>query len=129
MMLDEDLVSAFPWIVAAMVTAALITFLLTPLVRRLAMRADAVDRPNHRRVNVAPIARGGGLAIAAGFMLTAAVLAIPGLAGNALPLPPSLGIGQLVILLAGAGLAAAIGTLDDVYDLRARWQLLGQVLV
>jgi UDP-GlcNAc:undecaprenyl-phosphate GlcNAc-1-phosphate transferase len=125
--LDEDVLLAIPWIAAAFASAALITYLLTPLVRRLAVAADAVDRPNHRRVNVKPIARGGGLAIAAGFIAVACVIALTGTSGAALPLPQSLNGSQLAILVAGSGLAAAIGTLDDVYDLRARWQLLGQV--
>jgi UDP-GlcNAc:undecaprenyl-phosphate GlcNAc-1-phosphate transferase len=129
MTLDEDVVAAFPWIATAFAVSALITFLLTPLVRRLAQRADAVDRPNHRRVNVAPVARGGGLAIAAGFVAAACVVAIPAIAGDDIPLPAALTGGNLAILLGGAGLAAAIGTLDDVYDLRARWQLLGQIVV
>jgi UDP-GlcNAc:undecaprenyl-phosphate GlcNAc-1-phosphate transferase len=127
--LDEDLVGAFPWIAAAFAGAALVTFLLTPLVQRLAVAADAVDRPNHRRVNVSPIPRGGGLAIAAGFIVAACVVTILGILGDGLPLPGSLNGGQLALLLAGSGLAAAIGSLDDVYDLRARWQLLGQLAV
>ena len=129
MTLDESVRSALPWIVGGFGAAALITFLLTPFVRRLAVAADAVDRPNHRRVNVNPTARGGGLAVAAGFLAVACAVAIPGLAAAGVRLPPALNGGQLAILLAGSGLAAAIGTLDDVYDLRARWQLLGQLAV
>ena len=34
--------------------------------------------------------------------------------------------GNVVPIMFGGGLAALIGTLDDVLDLRARWQFLGQ---
>ena len=100
--------AALPWIGGAFLAAALITFVLTPLVRRMAVAADAVDRPGHRRVNVKPIARGGGLAIAGGFISVAVLIALPGLATAELPLPAALSGGQLAILLAGSGLAAAI---------------------
>ena len=60
-----------PLIAAAFVVAALATVLLTPLVRGLADRYAVVDLPDERRVNVAPIPRGGGLAIAATFLVVA----------------------------------------------------------
>jgi UDP-GlcNAc:undecaprenyl-phosphate GlcNAc-1-phosphate transferase len=129
MTVDEPVRSALPWIVGAFAAAALVSFFLTPLVRRLALAANAVDRPNHRRVNVKPIARGGGLAVAAGFIVAACLVALPGASAGGILVPSALSGVQLAILLAGGGLAAAIGTLDDMYDLRARWQLLGQVVV
>jgi UDP-GlcNAc:undecaprenyl-phosphate GlcNAc-1-phosphate transferase len=128
MTIDEDLLAAFPWIAGGFLGAALVTSVLTPLARRLAVAADAMDRPNHRRVNVKPIARGGGLAIAAGYLAVAGVVAFAGAAGVGPPVPAALTAGQLAILLAGSGLAAGIGTLDDILDLRARWQLVGQVV-
>jgi UDP-GlcNAc:undecaprenyl-phosphate GlcNAc-1-phosphate transferase len=126
MMLDDAVLAALPWIAGAFVTAALITLGLTPLVRRLAIAADAVDHPNHRRVNLHPMPRGGGLAVAAAFTLVAGLIALLGPTTTGIPLPASLTMAQLVVVLAGGAAAAIIGTLDDVYDLRARWQFLGQ---
>jgi UDP-GlcNAc:undecaprenyl-phosphate GlcNAc-1-phosphate transferase len=125
--IDPSIQAAAPWIAAALATAAVVSFVLTPLVRRLAVEVDAVDRPNHRRVNVKPIARGGGLAVASGFITAACLLAIPG--AGWLQLPGALTGSQLAILLMGSVLAVGLGTLDDVHDLRARWQLLGQIAV
>ncbi len=126
MMLDDGVIAALPWIVAAFAAAALVTFLLTPVVRRLAIAADAVDHPNHRRVNLHPMPRGGGLAVATAFVVVAGLLALLGPTAAGIPLPASLTSAQLVVVLAGGAAAAIIGTLDDVYDLRARWQFLGQ---
>ncbi len=129
MMLDDGVIAALPWIVAAFAAAALVTFMLTPVVRRLAIAADAVDHPNHRRVNLHPVPRGGGLAVATAFVVVAGLLALLGPTAAAIPLPASLTSAQLVVVLAGGAAAAIIGTLDDVYDLRARWQFLGQFAV
>lgn len=129
MMLNDGVIAALPWIVAAFVAAALVTFMLTPVVRRLAIAADAVDHPNHRRVNLHPVPRGGGLAVATAFVVVAGLLALLGPTAAAIPLPASLTSAQLVVVLAGGAAAAIIGTLDDVYDLRARWQFLGQFAV
>ena len=54
--------------IAAFVAAALLALVLTPLVRRIALRVDAVDQPDQRRVNLVPIPRGGGVAVAAAFI-------------------------------------------------------------
>jgi UDP-GlcNAc:undecaprenyl-phosphate GlcNAc-1-phosphate transferase len=37
--------------------------------------------------------------------------------------------GEVVALVGGASIAALIGSLDDWFDLRARWQLVGQLVV
>ena len=46
-----------PILVAAFVAAALISLVLTPLVRRAALRVGTIDHPDHRRVNTSPIPR------------------------------------------------------------------------
>ena len=58
-------------IVAVFLVAALLTFALTPQVRRIALRHRIVDRPNSRRINRRPIARSGGIAVAATFLVVA----------------------------------------------------------
>jgi len=115
--------------IAAFAAAALLALGLTPVVRRLARRVDAVDHPEERRVNKSPVPRGGGLAVAvAYFVVVGALLALDATVGL-WPPRDDLSTGSLSALLLGGGVAVAIGMLDDRLDLRARWQLGGQILV
>jgi UDP-GlcNAc:undecaprenyl-phosphate GlcNAc-1-phosphate transferase len=112
-------------IALAFAAAVLLALLLTPLVRRVVIRYKVVDRPEARRVNTSPIPRGGGIAVATAFVVIVVVFLQINAATLQLfvPLPAS----QLAALLVGGALAAAIGGLDDLFDLRARWQLAGQI--
>ena len=118
-----------PAFVVAFVAAALISFLLTPAVRAVARRINLVDEPNHRRVNTRPIARGGGMAVVLAFLIVGIVLTMMVAAGNLVGFyfPASIGPSQLLALFGGTAVAAVIGLLDDVLNLRARWQLVGQL--
>jgi UDP-GlcNAc:undecaprenyl-phosphate GlcNAc-1-phosphate transferase len=115
--------------VVAFLAAAALALVLTPAVRRLAHRVDAVDLPDERRVNTSPVPRGGGLAVGIAFLVVAAGLfvanAIVGLWGPLDALVRS----EILALLLGGAAAMLVGTLDDQFDLRARWQFGGQVLV
>lgn len=124
-----DIGDVLPIIVLATIAATALSFVLTPLVRREASRHDVVDRPDHRRVNLRPIPRGGGLAVAAAFLLVGSVFVA--LSGS-IELPgasSSVDAGELAALLVGGAAAALIGALDDYLQLRARWQLAGQVAI
>jgi UDP-GlcNAc:undecaprenyl-phosphate/decaprenyl-phosphate GlcNAc-1-phosphate transferase len=118
---------ALPYILAAFAAAAVLAFVLTPLVRQIALRVDAVDHPDHRRVNVTPIPRGGGVAVAVAFILVATAVGLANADSHFLPVPRAVDPGTVVALLLGGALAAAFGVLDDYFDLRARWQFAGQL--
>ena len=107
------------------VAAALFSLGFTPVVRRVVLRFEVVDRPEARRVNTMPIPRGGGIAVAAAFIVVAVAFLLINPATIALFVP--LRQTQLVALMVGGAAAAAIGAIDDLLDLRARWQLVGQV--
>ncbi|HLY13454.1 MAG TPA: MraY family glycosyltransferase [Candidatus Limnocylindrales bacterium] len=131
MRLIAGLPQLLPAFIAAFVATALISFLLTPLVREVARRLDIVDEPNHRRVNTQPIARGGGVAVGIGFLgvsLFLTVLVASGSLGPGFSLL-SIGQAQMTALLAGSAFAVVIGLLDDVLNLRARWQLVSQLIL
>jgi UDP-GlcNAc:undecaprenyl-phosphate GlcNAc-1-phosphate transferase len=118
-----------PYLLGAFLLAALLSLLLTPLARRLALRLGTIDQPNHRRVNRSPVPRGGGLAVAAAFLAVAAGTIV---VGDRLGLPAAIrfteaGPREILGLLLGGAIAALIGALDDALQLRARWQLLGQL--
>ena len=116
-------------IAAVFVIAAVAALLITPLVRAAVLRLGLVDRPSARRVNTRPIPRGGGLAIAAAFLLVAMPFVLFNELGGWVPTPLNIEPADLVALFVGGFAAAAIGIIDDLYDLRARWQLAGQIVL
>ena len=116
-------------ILAVFVLAALLALVLTPVVRRVVLRFRIVDRPNARRVNTRPIPRAGGLAIGAAFLTVAGgFVYLNGQAGW-IPTPLTLQTSDFLALFLGGAAAAALGGIDDLFDLRARWQLTGQVVL
>ena len=128
MNLSDDAVQALPGLILGFALAALVTLLATPFVRRYALRSRVVDRPEARRVNTRIVARGGGVAIGFGFVSVSLVmLGLNSVAGlHFADEPAVVGARQVVALLGGAVLAVAIGFLDDRFQLRARWQFVGQ---
>src|ERR1035437_200633 len=128
MNLSDDAVQALPGLILGFALAALVTLLATPFVRRYALRSRVVDRPEARRVNTRIVARGGGVAIGFGFVSVSLVmLGLNSVAGLHFAAEPAVvAARQVVALLGGAVLAVAIGFLDDRFQLRARWQFVGQ---
>ena len=95
------------------VAAFLFSALLTGVARRLALARGILDVPNARSSHEAPTPRGGGAAIVLGAQAAWIALGLIGLA------PP-----HIVIALAGGGAAiAAIGLLDDRFQMSARVRL------
>ncbi len=121
-------IAAIPVIVVAFVLAALIALFATPVIRRFVRRRGILDHPNARRVNRRPLPRGGGVAVMIAFVLVGGTLALLGTSIPGAPDPRGVRA-QLVGVFGGAALAAIIGAIDDRFDLRARWQALGQVVL
>ncbi|HET9613499.1 MAG TPA: MraY family glycosyltransferase [Candidatus Limnocylindrales bacterium] len=116
-----------PFLLVILAAAALISLALTPSIRRVAVRLDAVDRPGHRRVNTSPVPRGGGIAVVAAFIVMSLVALVVNAVFNFVPIPTTVEPTDLIGLLLGGVLAAAFGVVDDYLDLRARWQFLFQL--
>ena len=116
-------------IIVVFLLAALLALGLTPVVRRVVLRYEIVDRPEARRVNTIPVPRGGGLAVCAAFLSVSGLFLIVNQGAAAIPAPFSLDPPDVVALLLGGAVAAGLGAIDDLFDLRARLQLLGQVLL
>ncbi len=131
MRLIAGLSPLLPAFIAAFVAAALISFLLTPIVRGLALRLNVVDEPNHRRVNTRTIARGGGVAVGIGFLGVSLVITMTVGNGSLAGFSPPVSIepNEINALLIGTALAVVIGLVDDVLNLRARWQLASQLVL
>jgi UDP-GlcNAc:undecaprenyl-phosphate GlcNAc-1-phosphate transferase len=118
-----------PLLIVTFAAAMLIAVAVTPIVRRLMIRLDAIDTPDHRRVNEAPVPRGGGMAVAFAFLVVAIGLIVVNDSLDLVDVPFTVAPQAVSALLAGGALATAIGFLDDYFQLRARWQLLGQLAV
>jgi UDP-GlcNAc:undecaprenyl-phosphate GlcNAc-1-phosphate transferase len=116
------------------VGSALIAFALaaaiTPLVGRLAERLGMLDIPGGRRLHPRPIARPGGLAIALAFGLTIlAVWLVDRYAGRPFLIPEEVRSSRFTLTALAAVLGMALGFIDDAFELRARWQFLGQAII
>jgi UDP-GlcNAc:undecaprenyl-phosphate/decaprenyl-phosphate GlcNAc-1-phosphate transferase len=108
--------------VLTLLVAAAVTYILTPLVRRLAGRIGAMKQPRDRDVHVVPVPTIGGLAmyggLAAGLLVAdhISVLRI-GLANT----------GMITGLLLAGGLLLVIGFIDDRWGMDALPKAAGQV--
>lgn len=101
--------------------AAIITYLLTPLVRDLAIKAGAVTAIRSRDVHIEPTPRWGGLAMWLSMALTLVIV-------NYLPLVhKSFGSEATGIFLSGTFILL-LGLLDDRFDLDPITKFAGQAL-
>jgi UDP-GlcNAc:undecaprenyl-phosphate/decaprenyl-phosphate GlcNAc-1-phosphate transferase len=93
------------------------TMLLTPIVKKIAIRKNILDTPSERKMHKKPIPHLGGIAIYAGFIVSllfsVTVLKIP--------LSPLFGI------LIGSSIIVVLGLLDDIFSLKPTYKLLGQI--
>jgi UDP-GlcNAc:undecaprenyl-phosphate GlcNAc-1-phosphate transferase len=94
--------------------AAVVTFAVTPLTARLAVRLGAVDEPRGRGLSERPTPLLGGLAIFAGAGLATALWLIGGQE-------------EWQAILWGAAIITLVGALDDIFDLPAPVKLAGQI--
>ncbi|WP_432406977.1 MraY family glycosyltransferase [Wukongibacter sp. M2B1] len=97
------------------VLGAIISFLATPVVKKLAYKVGAIDVPNDdRRVHKNPIPRLGGLAIFLGFIISVFVF---------------LQIDKYILgMLIGGSIIAIMGIVDDIKPLPAKVKLLVQII-
>jgi UDP-GlcNAc:undecaprenyl-phosphate GlcNAc-1-phosphate transferase len=119
--------AALPIILGAFVAAALVALLVTPLIRRVVDRLRIIDHPDERRTHEAPLPRAGGVAVAIAFLAVGGGLVLAGDVLPGMPAHGSVSDANLLGLFGGGILATVIGALDDRFDLRARWQFLGQL--
>jgi UDP-GlcNAc:undecaprenyl-phosphate GlcNAc-1-phosphate transferase len=102
-------------ILAAVLAAMAISFVLTPLVKRLAIRWGFVDIPkDERRMHHKPIPTIGGLAIFLAFLIV--TLWMSDISR------------QLLGMLGGSLVIVLLGIIDDKYDLNAKLKFVVQIL-
>lgn len=113
----------------AMLVAGITALVLTPVVRRLALAAGAVDMPDpQRRVHTEPTPRWGGLAIY--LAVVAAWLVVYPISHHpvGVPLVGAYTVNSLWIIGLG-GVVVLFGMLDDVFQFSATYQALFLVIV
>ncbi|MBK9738608.1 MAG: undecaprenyl/decaprenyl-phosphate alpha-N-acetylglucosaminyl 1-phosphate transferase [Actinobacteria bacterium] len=106
-----------------LLAAAAVTYLLTPPVRALAIRINAMAEVRDRDVHAEPTPRLGGLAMVGG-LLAGILLA------SKLPMMRAVfdGGNTAIALLSGVAIIVALGVIDDKWGLDAPTKLAGQVL-
>ena len=101
----------------ALLTALVISFLMTPVVKSFAYKVGAIDVPkDERRMHHKPIPRLGGLAIFAGFM--ASILLFVDIRLNP----------QMQSILLGAVIIVVLGVVDDIMALPAKLKFVIQIV-
>ena len=112
-----DILASMPFLVRillAMALAAIISYMATPFVKRLAFKIGAVDVPkDNRRMHKKPIPRLGGLAIVISFLLCTFLFVKLD--------------SQLQGVLLGAIIILVVGVLDDCLTLKALPKFAAQI--
>ncbi len=101
-------------ILLIVITTFVFTFVMTPIIKRIALHVGAMDIPNERKVHTKPIPRLGGLGIYFGFLFGYMLFGAHSIIMNAIL------IGSFIIIL--------IGAIDDVKPVPARYKLAGQIV-
>lgn len=90
------------------------SIIITPIIKKLAYKIGATDKPNYRKVHQKIMPRLGGLAIYISFILGVLILRPES------PYAMSIIIGSIVIVITGI--------LDDLIELSAKVKLMGQLV-
>jgi UDP-GlcNAc:undecaprenyl-phosphate/decaprenyl-phosphate GlcNAc-1-phosphate transferase len=107
-----------------MLVAVVTTYVLTPPLRRLGLRVLGAAPLRSRDVHVRPIPKLGGVAMCVAVLLGLALASqLEFLSGVFSTTGPVAGVALAVALV------VAIGTADDIWDLRWYWKLAGQTAV
>jgi UDP-GlcNAc:undecaprenyl-phosphate GlcNAc-1-phosphate transferase len=117
-------------LIGSTLLAFVLAAIATPLVGWVAARLGMLDVPGGRRVHARPIPRPGGLAIAAAFgFAIVAFWAVDRIAGGPFLIPEEVRSPRFTSTALAALLGLGLGLVDDIFELRARWQFVGQFVV
>ena len=122
------------FLLVALAVAGSVSFLLTPVAMRIARLVGAIDAPDHaRRVHRLPVARLGGLAVGTTFIVVGIAAVVLGRESGIVPQTfrgrDPIVRSQLDVLFLGVAVAVALGAIDDRWQIRARFQLVWQLLL
>ncbi|MEI6891510.1 MAG: hypothetical protein V5783_04985 [Pontiella sp.] len=109
--------------IVVFVISLVTSLLLVPLVKRMAPALKMVDEPDERRIHKTPIPRCGGIAV---FIATHLGLLVV-FFGPWERLAGATQLSDWLFILAGSTGLLVIGILDDIFDMKAWFKLLGQL--
>ena len=110
--------------ITVFLTGFVVTYLLTPVVRSMAVRFGVVDLPSERRPHKRPTARGGGLAVVLGIYAAC----VMGLAFPADTRSGGFDLHWWLNFLPASLTLLAVGLVDDIHGLGAWKKLAGQIV-
>ncbi|MCL2462466.1 MAG: undecaprenyl/decaprenyl-phosphate alpha-N-acetylglucosaminyl 1-phosphate transferase [Defluviitaleaceae bacterium] len=97
--------------IAVFAAAFGIALAMTPVAKKISLKAGAIDYPRERGMHKEPLPRMGGVAIVLGFLISIGIAAI---------FMPEMRTVQFLGFIAGAVIIAVTGMLDDIFTLKAR---------
>jgi UDP-GlcNAc:undecaprenyl-phosphate GlcNAc-1-phosphate transferase len=105
--------------------AMAVAVVMVPIARWLSFRVGAVAQPGGRNIHQHPTGRLGGLALAAGFVVSGAGFGLldPSVRGDGFPQA------QVIAMLASGVITILVLVVDDLRQLRARYKFASQVLL
>jgi len=115
---------AFAFVTAFLISSTLIVLIIKRFDRGLSYRQRSLRDTHHSEVS-----RFGGIGIAAGFFGTMVLLKVLSQQVYSPHLPNALFHGQLVTFLMGGVAIFLLGLIDDIWNIRVRYKMLGQILI
>ncbi|MDF7822874.1 hypothetical protein P4B35_02525 [Pontiellaceae bacterium B12227] len=111
--------------IVVFIISLIASWILVPIVKRMAPALKMVDEPDERRIHKTPIPRCGGIAV---FIAThLGLLAV--FFGPWQNLAGSTQTSDWGFILAGSTILLLVGIFDDMFDMKAWFKLLGQLAV
>lgn len=95
------------------ISSLIISFILTPLVKKIATTVNGFDYPSKRRINIKPVPNTGGIAIFIAFIFTYYIFNDHSLATYG--------------IMFGATFIFILGLFDDMFEISPLMKLLGQI--
>ena len=100
------------------ILALVLSLTFIPVIRKIAVKANLVDKPNYRKVHTAPVPLVGGISIA--FTVVLVIL----LSGNRLPF-----LMEYLPIITSGFVLLIVGVIDDKNDVGAKYKLVIQILL
>jgi UDP-GlcNAc:undecaprenyl-phosphate GlcNAc-1-phosphate transferase len=100
------------------VLSLLVTLLIIPIIKKIAIKVNLVDKPNYRKIHTTPVPLVGGISIAFSTLLIIII------SGNLITL-----LTEFLPIITSGFVLLIVGVVDDKKDLNAKYKLIIQLLL